>query len=307
MASPQIGATLSRSACHACRRGKRRCDRALPACQLCIRKDVRCGYPKPPAKRSYTPEIAWDEKSMQDDSSPSSYRYFNQPDQTSDSESGFDRARAVQFLAPGIFRGIRLEIPCLGAPIPRDVAAFVGDTQQVRDIASVLFSHDGSWLPIVCRKHFFSAALNPLSPRRAEGTLLALCMKLYSTTSVRRDGSQKTALYRTAKRYHSEIEASGLISLHVLQAMIFIALYEIGHAIYPAAYLTVGACARYGVALGLDRVMTDNSDFNKSWMEVEEKRRSWWGVLALDRRLATSDPEIDYYLPIDDQAFLESV
>lgn len=73
------------------------------------------------------------------------------------------------------------------------------------------------------------------------------------------------------------------MSLHVLQATIFIALYEMGHAIYPAAYLTVGACARYGIALGLDKLMTDNSGFDTSLMEIEEKRRSWWGVLALDR------------------------
>jgi hypothetical protein len=199
-------------------------------------------------------------------------------------ESAFDTARAVQFLAPRIFRDIRLEIPRRDVPIPSDVAAYVGDSQQVRDIAAVLFSRDASWLPIVCRNHFFNTSLNPLSPRRAEDTLLALCMKLYcTTTAVHHESSQKTALYRTSKRYHSEIEVAGLMSLHVLQATIFIALYEIGHAIYPAAYLTVGACARYGVALGLDRLMTDNSDFNRSWMEVEEKRRSWWAVLALDR------------------------
>ncbi|UKZ68410.1 uncharacterized protein TrAtP1_009447 [Trichoderma atroviride] len=139
-------------------------------------------------------------------------------------------------------------------------------------------------------------------------------MKLYCTTGVHDDGSQKTALYRTSKRYLSEIETTGLMSLQVLQAAIFIALYEIGNAIYPAAYLTVGACARYGIALGLDKLMTDNSDFNRSWMEIEEKRRSWWAVLALDRflnfgdpsrRLATGDPEINYYLPVDDQSFLE--
>ncbi|UKZ53304.1 hypothetical protein TrVGV298_007096 [Trichoderma virens] len=104
------------------------------------------------------------------------------------------------------------------------------------------------------------------------------------------------------------------MSLQVLQATIFVALYEIGHAIYPAAYLTVGACARYGIALGLDQLMTNNSGFDRSWMEVEEKRRSWWAVLALDRflnfgdpsrRLATNDPKINYYLPVDDQAFAE--
>ncbi|UKZ96891.1 uncharacterized protein TrAFT101_011666 [Trichoderma asperellum] len=305
----QTAVAHSRVSCHACRHGKRRCNRVLPTCELCMRKEVRCSYPKLPAKRSYTPEIIWDDSSsVVDDHHP------QQLDQPPDLGSTFDTARAVQFLAPKVFRDIQLEIPPPYVPVPSDVAAYVGDTQQVRDIAAVLFSQDASWLPIVCRNHFFNASLNPLSPRRAEGTLLALCMKLYCTTAVHNGGNQKTALYKASKRYLSDIEAAGLMSLHVLQATIFIALYEIGHAIYPAAYLTVGACARYGIALGLDKLMTNNSDFNRSWMEIEEKRRSWWAVLALDRflnfgdpsrRLATSDPEINYYLPVDDQSFLD--
>lgn len=243
-----------------------------------MRKEIRCSYPKLPTKRSYTPEIVWD-----DSSSVADDHHSQQPDQMPELESAFDTARAVQFLAPKLFRDIKLEIPPPIVSVPGDVAAYVGDTQQIRDIAAVLFAHDASWLPIVCRNHFFNASLNPLSPRRAEGTLLALCMKLYCTTAIHNGGSQKTSLYRTSKRYLSEIEAAGLMSLHVLQAATFIALYEIGHAIYPAAYLTVGACARYGIALGLDKLMTDNNDFNRTWMEVEEKRRSWWAVLALDR------------------------
>lgn len=278
MESSQIAAARSRISCHACRHGKRRCDRVLPTCELCLRKEIRCSYPKLPAKRSSTPEIVWDDSSsVADDPHPQQW------DQMPDLESTFETARAVQFLAPKLFRDIKLDIPPVCVSFPNDVAAHVGDTQQIRDIAAVLFSQDASWLPIVCRNHFFNASLNPLSPRRAESTLLALCMKLYCTTAVHDGGSQKPALYRTSKRYLSEIEAGGLMSLQVLQAAVFIALYEIGNAIYPAAYLTVGACARYGIALGFDKLMTDNGDFNRSWMEIEERRRSWWAVLALDR------------------------
>ncbi|KAL6874729.1 hypothetical protein J3F83DRAFT_728478 [Trichoderma novae-zelandiae] len=36
------GAGYTGSACFPCRHSKRRCDKALPACQLCIRKGVEC-------------------------------------------------------------------------------------------------------------------------------------------------------------------------------------------------------------------------------------------------------------------------
>ncbi|CAI6088228.1 unnamed protein product [Clonostachys chloroleuca] len=37
----------------------------------------------------------------------------------------------------------------------------------------------------------------------------------------------------------------------VLQASLLILLYEIGHGIYPSAFLSAGSCVRYGHAIGL--------------------------------------------------------
>ncbi|UKZ55092.1 hypothetical protein TrVGV298_008909 [Trichoderma virens] len=103
---------------------------------------------------------------------------------------------------------------------------------------------------------------------------------------------------------------TGNITITFLQATIFIAIYEFGHAIYPAAYLSIGSCARYGAALGL------NNDGKGSgrpppddWVELEEMRRVWWGVLILDclvnlgnplRMLATEEPKSEHPLPVDD-------
>ena len=72
----------------------------------------------------------------------------------------------------------------------------------------------------------------------------------------------------------------------MLQAAVLIAVYEVGHAIYPAAYLTIGACARYGTMLGIDKLGLDlmgDSLGPLSWIEVEERRRVWWAVVLLDR------------------------
>ncbi len=33
------------AACVTCRRGKRRCDRKMPACDLCSKRNVECTYP----------------------------------------------------------------------------------------------------------------------------------------------------------------------------------------------------------------------------------------------------------------------
>jgi hypothetical protein len=58
--------------------------------------------------------------------------------------------------------------------------------------------------------------------------------------------------YFHLKRCLLVIEAQGFLSLRVLQAQLLLGLYEISHAIYPAAYLTIGHCAQVGHALGLN-------------------------------------------------------
>jgi len=73
-------------------------------------------------------------------------------------------------------------------------------------------------------------------------------------TSRPQDGmeSSQTPAYISAKRFLALMEATGMISLGVLQAGILIALFEYGQAIYPAAWMSAGWCIRYGTMLGLN-------------------------------------------------------
>lgn len=248
----------------------------------------------------------------------------------------FATATAIQFIAPRIFRDAHLEIPRVNIAIPKDVAAHVGDLGQIRDIYATFSSQAVIWTPVIFRKNFFNIALNPLSPRRVEGVLMCLCMKLYCTSAPSFEDDGKRTLYKMAKEFYAEVEATGIMSVCILQSALLIAVYEIGNAIYPAAYMTVGSCARYGVALGLDKLtvsLTGEGNLGKPWMEIEEMRRVWWGILILDRYVApngtgviianpedrflnlgnpsrclmTKDPAYDDYLPVDDRTFLDAV
>ncbi|UKZ50454.1 hypothetical protein TrVGV298_004717 [Trichoderma virens] len=322
-------------ACFPCRHSKRRCDKSLPTCQLCIRKGVDCCYPKRRAQKYIVlPEsngVTKDTVPTGNDSSINRAGGSNRSsewDQQSPLEvsyatpsviQSFGTATAIQFIAPSIFREAFLEIPRINIAIPSEVAAHTGEFDQIRDISATFFSQVVIWTPVIFRKNFFNIALNPLSPRRTEGILLSLCMKLYCTPAAQDHRDGRTALYKATKQFYCEVEAAGIMSVCILQSAILIAIYEIGHAIYPAAYLTVGACARYGIALGLDKLLVDLTGENNAgrpWMEVEEMRRVWWGILILDRflnltnplrGLTTKDPEYDDYLPVDDWTFLNAV
>jgi hypothetical protein len=94
----------------------------------------------------------------------------------------------------------------------------------------------------------------------------------------------QTDLYRTVKRFFLEVELTGLVSLTLLQAALLIAFYELGHAIYPFANISVGVCVRYGAALGIEpRSQEQGNRLSTDWIEEEERTRLWWALFLLDR------------------------
>jgi hypothetical protein len=318
----------ARTSCFSCRRSKRRCDKTLPGCQLCSRRGLRCSYPQRRGQALPSPESA-------ESAADSPYA------QTLHVSSSFALAAATRFIAPDLFREAGLEIPRLDHGVPDEVVFHLGSNQQIRDTTAKFFELTKSWMPVVNRKRHLAAMLNPLSPCRRPAALLALCTKLCCLPVLDGEDGDRTSLYRLAKRFYSEVESTERLSIQVLQAAVCIAIFEISDAIYPAAYLTVGACARYGIAMGLDKVNKDRMGcctHAVSWIDIEESRRVWWGVLILDRyvplleaemlheppgltcmgyrflnfanpsrSLATEDPGFEDFLPVDDDQFYDTV
>ncbi|KAL3492777.1 hypothetical protein BJX62DRAFT_235936 [Aspergillus germanicus] len=333
----------------------------MPVCQLCSRKGSRCTYPQRRGQRSASPientrGAEWTNGADANAHGTATARTAPISGSVSVSGGGdgltvrsssqsqplpipssFARATAIGFLAPNLLRETSLDIPRLDLDIPDEIALHLGDRQQIRETTAEFFQLTRSWMSIVIPRRHLAAVLNPLSPSRRPNALLALRMKLCCLHVSRRDGGdgdgdgsaeaaaaeRRTSLYRLIKRFYAEVESTEGLCLRVLQAAVLIAVFEIGEAIYPAAYLTVGACARYGVAMGLDKVNKDRMGGGTSttslgaasWMDVEERRRVWWGVLILDRflnfasptrSLATEDPAFEDFLPVDDDKFYDA-
>ena len=121
---------------------------------------------------------------------------------------------------------------------------------HVRDAACEFFEYIHAWMPFISKKRFYDLYLPSQFQYRSDVAI------------------QNPTSHKCAKS-----SGSSIISLPVLQAAVLLALYEFGHAIYPAAYLSVEACARYAHALGINcsgllqirRVLT--------LVEGEERRR----------------------------------
>ncbi|KUJ19234.1 uncharacterized protein LY89DRAFT_612827 [Mollisia scopiformis] len=281
------GSRLAKHACTSCRNRKRKCDKLLPQCFLCTKKGLNCVY----VSEASPPLL-----------SPSSDGLFP--------ATGLEAPKfpAVFFLDTNIFQKAQINIPKTELATPKYVLNLIGDLSEWRNIASKFFDTVHSFMPIVSRTRFYGRLLNPLAPRRNDVALLVLCMRLAGMLPAGVSMS-KTPEYLAAKRFHAELEASGGFSPQILQSGVLIALYEYGHGIYPAAYLTIGACARYGISSGMDGTGASQMPPPSDWIEAEERKRIWWAVLIMDRvvnlgsptrTLATQEPHPSSMLPIED-------
>ncbi|KAL7796081.1 hypothetical protein V8C37DRAFT_408531 [Trichoderma ceciliae] len=216
-----------------------------------------------------------------------------------------------------------LECTIASGSLPGYVAGQLGSGQQHEYISRLFFSRIHAWLPVVSRKRFYAdlrASSGGIGATADLGFLL-LGMKLmtWHPPSLEYDASieektARTATYRATKLFGFELEAAGLFSLRVLQGLLLVALYEVGHAIYPAAFMSVAACVRYAHALGIQPGGTQRLKSSLTWMEEEERKRAWWAAFLLDRFVSLScpgcpaaidEPDPDDPLPTDDSLWDE--
>ncbi|UKZ56878.1 hypothetical protein TrVGV298_010723 [Trichoderma virens] len=276
---PPLNGNYAPQACTACRKRKGRCDKALPCCNFCKTRSQLCYYPDKIVQTTLR--------------------------QTACFPPAF-------FLDHGLPSASSFSIPPPDLEIPPYVSAEVGNLLQRNLIASRFFATIHLWMPIVSKRRWFNTLLSPLSLDRADVALLCIAMKLMLWLPTANSSDPHTTTYVAARQFLYSWEISRALTLPTLQAAVLITLYEIGHAIYPAAYLSIGVCVQYAAALGLDWRTTYWKEGDRDWVESEERRRVWWAIVILERyislgypqrRVITKGPSRDEKLPIDDIAW----
>ncbi|KAL7915502.1 fungal-specific transcription factor domain-containing protein [Trichoderma velutinum] len=287
-----------RPSCSHCQRSKKRCDREKPRCSACVRYGRECIY------TSTVGTLGNDQAPITSASSKSP------PKVAQESEENFP---VVFFLDSVLFKRSLNRLPELELSLGDPLLSYIGHDASDRAFVNKYFATIHPSIPFLSKRGFKERVLNPLAPPRPANTLLVASMKLLGTPMT--DEGPRCSAYYAIKNSLLEAEHSCALELRVLQAIILIALYEIGHSIYPAAYLTVGYCIRYGSALGIHRAVEQYAEEAFSITESEERRRSWWTILVLDRFISlgsadraflTADPSSNSLLPIDDTIWEEN-
>jgi len=174
-----------------------------------------------------------------------------------------------------------------GVPVPTEILNILSSKAAMHSLCDTYLRNTYNALPMLSRKRIFQKVNNFSADTDMGLSLLLLCMKLVSEVPLKRGQAAKSSLYYMAKEIYSKAENACLISIQLLQSAILISIYEIGHGIYPAAYLTVGNAARLGLMMGLHDRKNATQLFKDTetwtWSLCEEERRTWWTVVILDR------------------------
>jgi hypothetical protein len=160
------------------------------------------------------------------------------------------------------------------------VLTYVGNIFSEQAFISTYFASVHPWLPFLNKKDFMEKVLNPLGPTRPVNTLLVALMKLVAITP---ESDPRSIEYYCIKSNVLRAIESSLFDIKMFQIILLLGLYELGHGIHPAAYMTIGSCIRYGNALGINTTVELEVQGLPNDSQSEEKRRSWWAVLLLDR------------------------
>lgn len=298
MIPPQAETILAPHACSACKKQKRRCDKQLPECSLCLRVGRICDYNE--ATNGSSDNSLALQNRIAELETLLLQRNQRIADLSSQSpESGQLRHSAVRVVSPNpvecfpamffldheIFNEARPAIPLPRPPMPEDIYEAMGSLENLNRIADRFFDTIHTWFPIISKRRLELLLTDPGFEPSPDIALLFSAMHLLIHEDSGCCSKTRTNTYWTVKNYAVALEVNAVMTPQLLQSKVLIAIYEIGQSIYPAAYLSVGSCATFGKALGLDNRKDSPQMLRRfgAWAELEELRRLWWAILLLDR------------------------
>lgn len=212
------------------------------------------------------------------------------------------------------FQECRVSVPKPVITTPQTIESILGSLTDIRDIVERFFENIHLWLPTISRKRLQLTLESPSFELTSDLSLLLLSMKLIAQSGHRTAQDAQSPLYWLVKTYAATVESSGMTTVSMMQSLLLITAYELGHGILPAAYLSSGHCVRFGTLMGIHDRQKAPQILRRpgSFAEIEELRRLWWAAILLDRysnmgleqaRPGTYDPPPNVVLPADEAAW----
>ncbi|CZR57315.1 uncharacterized protein PAC_07204 [Phialocephala subalpina] len=291
--------------CEPCKRRKKSCNKALPACGRCSRLLVKCWYTDPEQNGS---------------GSKSGERVTVLPPLV-DVIPGFSTSipTSVTKLWDCNLNGVRTMSPSqsfsvddqVSMQVHRLLSAISRKRGYVHIFCDTYFRTFNQSLPVVDEEVFYWRLENGDVGLNSHFSTLLLGMFLI-THLTPRPGICKSEsgdeLYLTLKSIWSLLQGTGKVTFELVQLGILIASWELAQALHQDSWLTIGSCIRMAQILGLHTCVRQVPPTGDEGVIFETRRCIWWCLVILERIInleymdnklpfASAAPRADDYLP----------
>lgn len=163
---------------------------------------------------------------------------------------------------------------------------------QLQNAAALYFRTVHTWFPIVSEASYrarLSSLRVQIATAPSEFSLLILCVALLCREPIDGELPPSTlSLYASLKSFVALLEAMGVNTFEIVQSRALLTIFEIGHALFPAACISAAANTCAAAMLGI--TATDEKLYRlfQDPQRVEEARQTWRGVVITERLETTS-------------------
>ncbi|KAH7140961.1 binuclear zinc transcription factor, partial [Dactylonectria macrodidyma] len=261
--------------CHKCRSRRLKCDREVPSCGRCIKSGHECSYPTSRqafrGKRKHVRDL--------------------ETQLSSSSSSCLPRDNPMEVVPTREPRLIRYSLPT--DAIRTGLFERLPPRQLIEDLATIYFDRVHHAAPILHRQRFFVSLHMPTQlqvPTCLQYIVMALgaasseihrhlCIPFY----------QRARAYAASDETQESRDAS--FTLAHAQFWLLAADFEAEHKFFSKAATSLCRGIRVAQILHLYKVdEVSDPEVSQDWLELEEKRRTWWALFCADRFIRTLLP-----------------
>jgi hypothetical protein len=149
--------------------------------------------------------------------------------------------------------------------------------QSIDDIHNRYFNGIHGWIPFICPDRFQKDLAQFQLVPTAEFSLVLLCMGLISYDPPQTHPSPigHEVLYLNAKTLFTQIQVLRRPTIHLIQAGIFISIYEYAHGRPDSALASIAICARMAYKAGIHH-KPEVPGWSQAW-------NTWWAIRIFER------------------------
>ena len=146
-------------------------------------------------------------------------------------------------------------------------------------------------MPIIHKPRYFASM--SMAPSLRPPAALRYAMWALAASVSDDHANLQTHLYRRARKYLEDSEMKGhgeaIISVACAQAWLLVTTYEFKLMYFPRAWMSTGRAVRLSQMMGLHRLDGTALEVKqclpapRDWIELEERRRTFWIAFCLDR------------------------